>query len=330
MRHRFFPAALALLLVSAFFSAGSATAALAVDNGTLGIRPANESDFFHISLAPGATAETAAIVSNHSNAAVTLLIYPVDATNTSSGGFAFGSQTAARTTVGLWSSITGTRITVKANSEARVALQISVPVRTVPGDYAGGLIIESPPVVGSSSSADKGGAVTRIDVIQRQGVRIYLHVTGTATAKLAPISLSWKSTGSAVDFALPMTNTGTTILHPTATLNVTSSIGAAPLRLSFNTPQSLLPGQSIVISAHLANPPLLEFAHLAATVTSEATTQRPSGTLVLIAWWVLVLILVGLVLLAFAAWRIIRYVRKSREAFRALARMTAAQNNIAP
>lgn len=329
MKHHIIPRTAVVLFFAAFFTAAFPLPASAVDNGALGIRPANESDFFHVSLAPGATVETAAVVSNHGNGSVSLLIYPVDATNTTSGGFAFGGQKDSRTTIGVWSSIGVTKITVKANSEIRVPLQVSVPSGTVPGDYAGGLIIESPPVVGSSSAAGKGGAVTRIDVIQRQGVRIYLRVTGTATAKMAPASLSWKSTSTAVEFTLPMTNTGTIILHPKATLRVTSSTGSTPKDLSFNTPQSLLPGQSILLRAHLADPPLMDVAHLTATVTSEAATQKPTGTLVLMAWWVLVLILVGIALLAFASWRIIRYVHKSREAFRSLANMTTLKSDMA-
>jgi hypothetical protein len=309
------------MVIAALLTAAFTVPAAAVVNGTLGIRPANESDFFHLSLAPGATQETAAIVGNHSDVAVTLLIYPVDATNTPTGGFAFGSQKDSRAAVGVWSSIAVTRITVKANSELRVPLQVSVPARAVPGDYAGGLVIEAPPVVGSSSQPNKNGVVTRIDVIQRQGVRIYLHVTGKAIAKISSKPLGWKSTGSAVDFTIPVTNTGTTILHPKASLTLTSVTGSAPQRMKFTTPESLLPGQSVTLHARLNNAPLLAVTNVVASVTSEAAAQTLSGNMVLLTWWLVVLILLGVLLVSLGTWRTVRFVRRSREAFRTLARL---------
>ncbi len=315
------------MLFAILMATAVALPAVAVDNGTLGIRPANESDFFHLSLAPGATAETAAIVSNHSNATVKLSIYPVDATNTSTGGFAFGGQQDPRKSVGSWSSLATSSITVEAKSELRVPITVAVPAGTVSGDYAGGVIIESAPVLGASSPSNSGGAVTRIDVIQRQGVRIYLRVGGTAVGKLAPASLSWTTRGSVVDFALPITNTGTTILHPKATLKLTSSIGSPATNLVFTTPQSLLPGTSVVMHARWKTVPVLEFATLRATLTSETATQNVTSTFILVSWWIIGLIVLGAALLGFGSWRTVRYVRRSREAFRTLAGMKVAESS---
>ncbi len=79
---------LSATLCIALYPAGPATA---VDNGALGIRPATESDFFHISLFPGAAIDATAIVSNHTAIPATLLTYPVDAQTTPQGGFALAS-----------------------------------------------------------------------------------------------------------------------------------------------------------------------------------------------------------------------------------------------
>jgi hypothetical protein len=138
----------------------------------LGIRPSNESDFFHLSLYPGAALEATAIVTNHTQSPVTLLNYPVDATSTPQGAFALANQDEPRPGVGGWVQLNGASITVAANSELKVPFRISVPAGTPLGDYAGGLIIqaprsgakpppstETPPSVWTSSSA-RGSAST--------------------------------------------------------------------------------------------------------------------------------------------------------------------------
>jgi hypothetical protein len=311
-------------MMAAVIAVAIALPAAAVSNGTLGISPASEASFFHLSLAPGAQTETAALVSNNTSAAATVLIYPVDATNTATGDFAFGAQTEKPLQVGVWSNIGRTTLTIKAHSVARVPLTVSVPAGTTPGDYAGGIIIQSPPVIGKTSTSAPGGAVSRIDVVQRQGVRIYLHVDGTATASLARSALSWKTSNNAVAFTLPVTNTGTTILHPIVTLTIASKTGSSARTVKFNTVESLFPGRTIMLHAALKNPPLLEVANLTATTTSEATTQKSTGVLVIIPWWLIVTVLVALALLAFGIVRLVKYRRKVRAAFARLAALEAA------
>lgn len=307
-------AALALCLL-----AGSGPVA-AVDNGALGIRPANESDFFHISLYPGAALEATAIVTNHTETAVTLLNYPVDATSTPQGAFALANQDEPRPGVGGWVQLANDHITLAANSELRVPFRISVPAETPPGDYAGGLIIQSPPVQGKTSTVE-GNTAVRLDVIQRQGVRIYLNVAGTAVSTLKHGGLSWEKTGDTVTFALPLDNTGNTILHPSGTLDVSSWVGANT-QLKFDTPEGMLPGSTLELHASLPQAPAIQSGTAAATVTSEAGTEH-SETSIAYAPWPLLIAGLFLVLGAtYGAWRTARFVRRARHA---IAQVTAKE-----
>jgi hypothetical protein len=298
--------ALALALLA------TAVPAAAIDNGTLGIRPSNESDFFHLSLYPGAATDATAIVSNHTNAPVTLLTYPVDGQSSPQGTFALASQTDPRTGIGAWVRLDAAQITVPANSNLKVPFRLSVPANTPPGDYAGGLIIQSPPVEGETSIVG-GDTAVRLDVVQRQGVRIYLNVAGTARKSLELGVLSWKETGDTVTFTLPLRNTGNTILHPTATLDLSGWVGAKT-ELNFTTPESILPGANLDLTASLAQAPPIQVGTADATITSEAGADHAQVSVIYAPWLLLGIGLLLLAIVVYVAWRAARFLRRARRA----------------
>ena len=293
--------------------------AAAIDNGTLGIRPSNESDFFHLSLYPGAATDATAIISNHTDAAVTLLTYPVDGQSSPQGTFALASRTDPRASIGAWVRLDAAQVTVPANSDLKVPFRLSVPADTPPGDYAGGLIIQSPPVEGKTSIVS-GDTAVRLDVVQRQGVRIYLNVAGTALKSVKLGDLSWKQAGDTVVFTLPVRNTGNTILHPTGTLALSGGIGANT-DLNFHAPESILPGESLDLEARLAQAPPIQAGTADATITSEAGTDHAQADVVYAPWLLLGIGLLLLAVVIYGIWRAARFVRRARRAM-ALVRRT--------
>lgn len=298
-----------MLGLALFAAAGPA---VAVDNGTLGIRPAEESDFFHFSLYPGAAIDATAIVSNHTLDSVTLLNYPVDNQGNPQGTFALASQSDPRVGVGAWVQLGADHITVPSNSELEVPFRLSVPAETPPGDYAGGLIIQSPPVLGETSTLS-GDTAVRLDVIQRQGVRIYLNVSGTAVKSLENGDLSWQQTGDTVTFTLPLHNSGNIILDPSADLDISSWIGVNS-QLKFDTPESMLPGGNLELHARLLQAPLVQVGSAEATITSAAGTSHAQTSLIYAPW---VLVGIGLLVLSaalYGAWRAARFIRRARHA----------------
>ena len=296
----------------------TAAPAAAIDNGTLGIRPSNESDFFHLSLYPGAATDATAIVSNHTNTPVNLLTYPVDGQSSPQGTFAFASQTDPRIGIGAWVQLGAAQITVPANSDLEVPFRLSVPANTPPGDYAGGLIIQSPPVEGETSIVG-GDTAVRLDVVQRQGVRIYLKVAGTALQSLELGDLVWKQTADSVTFTLPVRNTGNTILHPSATLALSGWVGANT-ELNFDTPEAILPGENLELKASLLKAPPFQAGTADATITSEAGTDHAQVSVIYAPWLLLGIGLLLLAIVAYGAWRAARFVRRARRAIAQVAR----------
>lgn len=289
-----------------------ASPALAVDNGQIGIRPANEPDYFHINLAPAAAIDESAIISNHTAAAVTLLTYPVDGLTTAQGGFSFAAQADARKNVGGWTQLDASQVVVPAQSEIRLPFQVQVPANTPPGDYYGGIVIQAAPVAGKTVTV-KGGTAVKLSIVQRQAVRIYLTVAGTRHNRLQTGALGWKRKGGQVDFALPIRNDGNTILHPSSSLRLASTLGVNRA-LHFNVPESLLPGGSITLHAQLKNASPVQIGTATATEHSEAGTEKVRAAFTYVPWGILLGTLATIALLGILGYRLTRFVRRARHA----------------
>jgi hypothetical protein len=302
----------ALVFLAIFSGTGfsSARAAFAADNGSVSLRPANEDDFFHISLAPGAAINATAIASNKTAAAITLHSYPVDGTGTTQGTFVLASETDPRVGVGAWVKMDAAPLVVAANSESPIPFRLSVPLGTPPGEYAGGLIVQTPPQAGKAAAMSNGDSI-QMSSIQRVGVRIYLTVAGTAITALKHGALTWQRAGDTITFSLPVRNTGNTILHPLASLRLTSRIGPNT-RLTFETPESLLPGAIIIMHARLTPLPLFESGTATAALSSEAGTATSQTTLAFAPWGLIALSLLGLALVTYGLFRVIRFLRNNR------------------
>jgi hypothetical protein len=214
--------------------------------------------------------------------------------------------------VGSWVTLDAESITIPANSDLTVPFRLSVPRTATPGDYAGGLIIQSPPIQGETTTGD-GDAALRLDVIQRQGVRIYLTVAGTATTALDHGALSWQRSGDAVTFTLPIKNTGNTILYPTASLSVKSAMGATA-ELAFSAPESILPGSSLDLEATLSPAAFIQLGGASATLVSDAGTVQITTTFNDVPWWIVLILFVLVALIALGVWRGTLFVRRARRA----------------
>lgn len=293
-------------------------AAVAVENGTLGIRPQTESDFLFLNAKPGGSVTTNAVVSNLTAEAVVLDIYPVDAQSTDQGSFAMAGEQEARAGIGAWTTLAAPQITVEPNSELVVGLTIDIPPGTPPGDYAGGVIIQSPPVVGETSTAD-GNTSFRVDVVQRQGLRIYFTVEGTAEPGLTAGELSWDRSDDGVVVTLPITNTGNVILYPTAMLTGVRLLGSGA-ELAFATPESILPGESFDLRAVLAEEPLFSAGSVEAQLNSDAGMTTTRTFIAYAPWWLMVSVAALLLAASTALWLTVRFIRRAR---RALARQSA-------
>lgn len=285
--------------------------ASAVDDGSYGIRPATEADFFHLSVSPGAAVETSAIVTNHTSDAVTLRAYPVDATS-DANGFAMQDEAAPRETVGAWVELARDEVTVPPHSELELPLRLTVPRGTMPGDYAGAVIIQAPPQEGETTELEDGTSV-RLDVVQRLGVRIYLDVAGEAVIGLEPGELDVERRDGSLTVTLPLTNTGNTNLAPQVEAAIEGWPGGRR-QLTFEATEELLTGSTHILEDRVDNLPPIFIGSADATITSEAGETQLSAPIFYIEWPLLLGAALLLVVAAFITWRVTRFVRRARRA----------------
>jgi hypothetical protein len=223
-----------------------------------------------------------------------------------------------RAGIGAWTTLTAGQITVPPNSELVVPVEINIPAGTEPGDYAGGLIIQSPTLVGDTS-ATEGNTAFRVDVIQRQGLRIYFTVEGQAARSLVAGDLSWTENDGAVTVTLPITNTGNTILYPTAVLTGKSLLGDTA-DLAFATPESILPGESFDLQAVVTDAPLFAVGTIEAQLDSAAGSSTARSMVMYAPWWLVALSAAALFVLTAGVWFALRFINRAR---RALAKLSA-------
>lgn len=291
--------------------AGPASAA---NGATLGISPADEPDFFHVELTAGGTSRRTAVVSNNSSTVQRIAIYPADGLTTPQGGFTVKAQQQPRTEVGAWTHLPITSLTLPAGGKRRVSFDVTVPTGTSPGDYSGGIVVQSQPRTGQTSQLDRQTAV-QLNLIERVAARIYLHVAGTARPALSIGTLTSTPDGSARNFAVTVTNTGNMRLKPAGLLGLDGNPGA-PVTLTLSAIDTLLPGGQVVLRARWTNPPAVFWGQATATIRSQAGTTHAQTTLHLIPIAPTAIALGLLILLAWAAVHAARYLRRARAALR--------------
>lgn len=254
--------------------AGPVSAAEASDQAPIawGVAPANDSEpdgraAFDYLLDPGTVLHDHVAIVNPGNQPLTLSIYAADADRAVEGGFDLLGHSEESTDVGAWVTLDTATVEVPARTRSIIPFRVTVPDNAEPGDHAGGIVA----VLRTDAPQGSSG----LDLEQRVGARIYLHVDG-------PISPSLEVEIVHVDYAasnvvLPwgglyvvarVRNDGNVRMSGTSNLHVAGPLGIAGRSLDQPAElDELLPGQQTDVEFHLSGVRALGF--LTATVTVE-------------------------------------------------------------
>lgn len=305
--------------------AGGVRPASAAGNGLYSVFPAHIAGnsarpYFNYLVNPSSTVKDAVTVTNYTAQAVAFKLYSTDAVNTQNGGdFAYNSPDAPKHSVGAWVQLSAAGFTLPAHTLANVPFSLNVPAGMTPGDYAGGIVLQT-----LNPTVEKRGALT-FDLYQNVGTRIYVRIAGPLHPSVSITHLSISTHGWAglvggpvnADVTYTLTNTGNKILNPTARLSVSPLVGSTvniPPRLI----PSLLPHNSATITYLVKNQEALLKISADLKVTSGAGTITASTTAWVIPW----LLILALVLLGLFFWWWRR--RRRRRALAAAAVVAAA------
>lgn len=305
----------------------AASPATAANGGTLGITPADESDFFHVELLPGGMTRRTAVVINHSRTNQQIAIYPADGVTTPQGGFSVKTAEQPRAEVGAWTQLPLTTLTLPAGGQRRVTFDLTVPAGTPPGDYSGGIVVQSQPRAGQTTQLSRQTAV-QLNFVERVAARIYLRVAGTARPALTLGPLSNNSTGPERTFQIAVTNTGNMRLQPHASLRLAGS--PTSQTLTFSAVDTLPPGEQALLQARWKQPPAVFWGKATALVQSEAGAAKATESVRIIPWLTAIIAVSLLLALTWALLRGMRFIRHARRALRSQSSGPAHAPSVAP
>ena len=210
-------------------------------------------------LAPGTSVDDIVVVYNLGNTPLDLRVYATDAFNNDDGDFDLLPGDELPSDVGSWVLLATDRVTLAPGTQATIPIRITVPPDASPGDHVGAVLASS------VSTFDNGDGPT-IDVDRRTGTRLYIQVDGPLNPQLAVANLSTEYSHAANSLAgsatvtFTLENRGNVRLGGRPTVSISGPFGLAERSVTLDGIPELLPGESVELSAELADVPALFLA----------------------------------------------------------------------
>jgi hypothetical protein len=229
---------------------------------------------FTYTLAPGRTTTDGLVVANHGKTALTLAVYAADGRTADDGQLDLLVAGEKSVGVGAWTTSAKKDVTIEPGKDVTVPFTVAVPKNATPGDYVGGIV----------TSLRQKDEAEGINVDRRLGVRLTLHVSGTATPALAveEVRVHHATTADPLgrgDATVTYTlhNTGNTVVSAQQAVRVAGpfgwfSKGAVPATAA----PDLLPGESWPVSVTV--PDVVGSGRLGATVAVTPVVTDASGS----------------------------------------------------
>ncbi len=196
------------LAVGLFILFGFVSSAYATESSGVGAKPANPRDdnprtqsiFVH-EISPGKSVEDAIIVSNSSDSARNILLYPTDAQISSGGAFACEQKADNLDNEGSWIKLKKEKLELSSNQSETIGFKIEVPNDASPGEHNACIAIQAvePP---------QQSQVSGVTLSFRSAIRVAITVPGEFTKGLTFESLSVKNKGDLLLINEKLRNSG--------------------------------------------------------------------------------------------------------------------------
>lgn len=166
---------------------------LAVESGGVGGRPANPDpsnprteSIFLFNLDDGQEATNAVKLYNNSDSKKTINVYAVDSQVSSGGAFACAQKAEEKRSVGAWTTLDKTSVTLSPNQTEVVAFKLRVPKNTAAGEHNGCIVMQeadqTPQAAGNGITLSFRSAI-RMAVTVKGEIRKELAFTRLETSK---------------------------------------------------------------------------------------------------------------------------------------------------
>lgn len=219
---------LALLVVVAIGLAppGLAPGTAHADDGeellpSFGIRPVsggavdpNTGTFFYYVLSPGSTVRDEALVLNLGDETLALTLYPADGVTAVNGAVTFTAAGEDHSGVRHWLSSGVLEVRLKPGESVTVPFTLRMPADIAAGDWVAGWVVEAPPKAAENALG--------VDVIERAGVAVVIHVPGPSTQALTLDGACFNGEAGSNYFQVTVTNPGNVLSRGTGTFTLST------------------------------------------------------------------------------------------------------------
>jgi len=189
--------------------------------------PLTES-YFIFDSKPGTVITSHVRVTNSGTAKGSASLYPVDATTGQTSGAVYLNQNDPRKDVGSWLRLSVQQVTLNPGQSQVVSYQITIPGTVRPGQHLGGIVAENL----TQSSSPQSNSAIQIKVKNLTIVAVQVNLPGTPIEQLAGTGVQAGGEHSYQELLLGLSNTGTVMLKPEGTLQVTDAQGQVVKNMS--------------------------------------------------------------------------------------------------
>jgi WxL Interacting Protein, peptidoglycan binding domain/WxL Interacting Protein, host binding domain len=189
--------------------------------------PLTES-YFIFDSKPGTVITSHVRVTNSGTAKGSASLYPVDATTGQTSGAVYLNQNDPRKDVGSWLRLGVQQVTLNPGQSQVVSYQITIPGTVRPGQHLGGIVAENL----TQSSSPQSNSAIQIKVKNLTIVAVQVNLPGPAIEQLAGTGVQAGGEHSYQELLVGLSNTGTVMLKPEGTLQVTDAQGQVVKNMS--------------------------------------------------------------------------------------------------
>lgn len=178
-------------------------------------------DYVELELRPGESSTFTARINTEGTDHASLVAFVGNAVNPVNGGFGVADIAAERTGAATWFTLGQESFELDPGSIDTIAVSVTVPENTAPGQYIVGLVVQTAKPLGSDQAQEGFGLLPII----RSAMAIQITVPGDVTPGFELGAPAMTTENGVPVVSAPVTNTGNVLVKPTGTLTIASPDG---------------------------------------------------------------------------------------------------------
>ena len=174
---------------------------------------------------PGIVVSSRVRVSNNGTASGSVSLYAVDAATGQNSGAVYLNRDAPRNDVGAWISLGVQHITLDPGQSQVVPFQVTIPRTVRPGQHLGGIVAENLTQQSNTTRPKQSSGTFKINIKNLTIIAVQVNLPGTPVEQLAAAGTQIGGENGYQQLLVGLSNTGTVMLKPSGTLQVTDAQG---------------------------------------------------------------------------------------------------------